>query len=665
VNIKITHNWLLDYLDTNATPYEIQKYLSLCGPSVENLQKIGNDYVYDIEITSNRVDAASVFGIAQEAVAILPQFGKKATLKQNPLLKYAFKKTETKDQISFLKINIMEKDLCSRFTAVILTNVEISSSPEFIEERLKLVGIKTINNVIDISNYLMVALGQPTHIFDYNKIGKQMMIMRSSKKGEIIKTLDEKEITLPGNDIVIEDGNGNLIDLCGIMGGLNSSVTNSTTNVVLFIQTYNKQKIRKTSMTTGQRTVAATYFEKGLDEERVEPAIMYGLELLKECANAQVVSEIYDIYPKPYDPKIIKIPVKEIDEKIGVPIGAPKMASILEKLGFSVRKGNELQIIVPSYRQYDIEIKEDIVEEVARVYGYYNLPDNLSPSAFIKQPKEMVSFFMVQDKIKYLLKHLGLHEYINYSMVSKILIESFGGNVIKHLRISNALSSEIEYMRTSLLPSLVKNIKDNEGKKDRLKLFEISKIYLPKQKNLPHEIYKLGIAVNTDFFDLKGIIEGILKELNISDYSNKLIKQKVGIFSDKMSSSLIIGNKNAGLFGKLKQEFQVNFGLKSAVFLAELDLNVLIENYKMVPVFKPLHPYAVIKLDITFELSDTLTYESIKKKAFSNSKLLQNMEMVDIFKNKATIRFYFSSPEKNITEHDAFAELRVIQSSLK
>ena len=306
MNIKITHNWLLEYLETDATPQEIQKYLSLSGPSVESVTKVGNDYVYDIEVTSNRIDMASVFGIAQETQAILPQFGKKAKLLFNPLNSYRFPvilaspvKSGTRPE-SLLKIKISDKKLCSRFTAIILDNIKISPSPEFISKRLQLCGIKSINNVVDISNYLMLSLGQPVHVFDYDKIGKATMILRESKKGEKITTLDKKEIILPGGDIVIEDGGGKIIDLCGIMGGLNSAVNEKTKKIILFVQTYNPQKIRRTSMLSGQRTVAATYFEKGLDEERVEPTTIYGVELLEKYAGAKMASQIYDIYPNPF-----------------------------------------------------------------------------------------------------------------------------------------------------------------------------------------------------------------------------------------------------------------------------------------------------------------------------------------------------------------------------
>ncbi len=632
MNIKITYNWLLEYLDTDATPDELQKYLSLCGPSIESVTKIGDDYVFDVEITSNRIDTASVIGIAQEAQAILPMFGKKAVLKLNPLLN--LKLDQIKPSTGYdLKVEIKNPNLVSRFTAIIFDHILIGDSPEYIKDRLKLAGVKVINNVVDISNYLMLTLGQPIHMFDYDKIGNHKMIVRESRKGEKLITLDELEKTLPGGDIVIEDGSGKLIDLCGIMGGLNSAITPSTKKVLLFVQTYNKTKIRKTTMSTGQRTIAATFFEKGLDEKRVEATTVAASNLIEKYCQGKIASEIKDIYPSPVQLKKINVEFESFDKVIGVKIERKIINDILMNLGFIVgvdpkqgltlREGQTLQITVPSWRTNDINIPEDLVEEVARVYGYHNIPSVLQSNAYIEQPKEMEDIFAFQNKIKLFLKHLGLNEVINYSMISKDQIAEFGLDSKKHLRLSNSISKDIEYLRTSLLPSLFKNIKDNTGKKDVLRFFEIAKVYLPKKDDLPDEIYKVGIATNTDHFDLKGIIEALFKELNIDESA----------------------------FAKATEVEE-----KSGVFIAEIDFQLLIESSRLVPTYKPIHPYAVIKLDKTFEIGPHSTYKTISELA-KKSKLLQKIEVVTIYANKLTLRFYYSSPEKNITEEDAKNEL--------
>lgn len=626
MNIKITHNWLLDYLETNANPDEIREYLSLCGPSIESVEKIGNDYIYDIEIISNRIDYASVLGIAQEAVAILPMFGKKAKLKSNPLKDLKFSKIKEGKGYD-LKVEIRNPDLVSRFTAIIYDEIVIKDSPDFIKDRLAKAGVKIINNVVDVSNYLMLTFGQPIHMFDYDKIIDHRMIVRESKKGEKLVTLDEKEITLPGGDVVIEDGSGKLIDLCGIMGGLNSAITSKTKRVLLFVQTYNKSKIRKTTMTTGQRTIAATFFEKGLDEERVEATTVTASELIEKYCQGKIVSKIQDIYPEKYQGKVIEINQEKFDRLIGIKIDPKTIITILTNLGFSVdKKAEKYFVAVPSHRKYDITIQEDLVEEVARIYGYHNIPSLLQPPAYVEQPKEMENLFVFQNRIKTFLKHLGLNEVINYSMISKKMIEDWPLNIKDHLRLSNTISEEIEYMRKTLLPSLYKNIKENTGKKETLRLFEIAKIYIPRKNDLPQENYNLGIAVNTDYFELKGIIEAVYKELNVGSI-NKLPLPKITE--------------------------------KNNVFMAEIDFQQLIDNYKQFPKYQPINPFAVIKLDKTFELGPKMTYEVIRSLA-EQSKLMQKIEVVTLYENKLTLRFYYSSTSRNITEEEAKKELEKI-----
>jgi phenylalanyl-tRNA synthetase beta chain len=662
MNIKITYNWLLEYLETDADPYEIGKYLSLSGPSVEHIIKMDDDYVFDIEITSNRIDMASVFGIAQEAQAILPQFGKKAKLKFNPLTKYTFENLNAEPVPTGKKLEIdLDRELCQRFTAIVFTNVQIKQSPELIRKRLEMVDIRSLNNVIDISNYLMVSLGQPAHMFDYDKIADHKMVLRESKKGEKLQTLDDREFEMPGGDIVIEDGSGKLIDMCGIMGGLNSSITNETTNVVFFVQTYNKRKIRKTSMTTGQRTMAATYFEKGLDPERVETALVYGVDLMNELTGGMVESELYDIYSDKVKEKHIIVKLEDIHRVMGIKLEGEKIIDILERLGFHVEKHEEsLKVIIPSYRVDDVHIKEDIIEEIARVYGYYNLPNNIAPMVHISQPKEIEQRLEVMKKTKYFLKHIGLHETVNYSMISGETIGNLDLNPTDHLKLANTISTEIEYMRMSLIPSLLVNQKQNYGKKDTLKFFEIAHIYIPKANDLPTEEYKLGISLNTNFYDLKGIIEALFHELHIR--SVVFEKGNYELFAPNEQAQLvdIKTKKVIGYFGKLRTTLQENMELKGAVYAAELDFSFIAENYKVVePYIAPLQN-AVVKLDANIKVNKGQTFTSMKETAYGESTLLVDVDFVNKYENTMTLRFYFSSKETNITEAEAQTELTKI-----
>ncbi len=666
MNIKITYKWLLDYLDTDADAYDLQKYLSLCGPSVETVEEIGDDYVLDIEITSNRVDMASVFGIAQEAQAILPQFGKKAVLKQNPLKDFTLKTLEGMSTNDLpLEVKLTDSSLGTRITGMIVSGVSVAPSSDVIRQRLEACDVRSINNVVDISNYIMMSLGQPVHTFDYDKIKDHLMIIRKSTKDEKLTTLDGKEITLPGEDIVIEDGTGNLIDLAGIMGGQNTEITNETTNVLIFMETWNKKLIRKTSMLTGQRTMAATYFEKGLEPERITPAMVYGVNLLMSEAHGKTVSKFYDIYPSPADTTSISIQLTDITRTMGFALTSAACATILEHLGFGVdTTGETLHIMVPSWRSHDIKIKEDIIEEVARVYGYHNIPAEVQLTGHIKQPEREEILFAGQTKIKSYLKHLGLHEVMNYSMVSEQMLQAFEEKSERFLQITNPISEDLKYLRTSLVPSLAKNIVDNKGRRGAVQLFEIAKTYIRKNEGLPEELFKLGIAVNTTFSDLKGIIEGILTELNVKEFQIRPIEANHKYLSAGTAAFMTVNGEISAHFGKLKTQIANAIGSDTDIYVAEIDFEVLLRQGRLLPTYKAPSQYAMIKFDLNIQINDK-PYAEIVEEAYKQSSYLEQVELVSTYNDTMTLRFYFTSRERNMTEEEAKAELDKISNTIK
>mgnify|MGYP001597959703 FL=1 len=504
MDLLIPNGWLKEFLETSASVKQIAECLSLCGPSVERVTQTEGDSVYSIEVTTNRVDSASVYGIAREASSILPRFGIKATLLP---IEVSFDQKSV-GSVGYFNTKV-DPLLCTRFSAILLKDFKIKSSPSWMIERLKQVGERVINNIVDISNYVMYELGQPVHTFDYDKILGAKIILRESKKGEKIITLDGKKHTLPGGDIVIEDGSGKLIDLCGIMGGLNSAVDGNTKNVLLFVQTYNPINIRKTSMFLAHRTEAAVLFEKTLDPELVTLGIKRGIDLFVKLTEGKPEKEILDIYPLPYKPKKLSMKLEFIRKVLGIEIPKQDINKMLTPLGFETSwKRNTLEVTVPSWRANDIEISEDIIEEVVRIYGYHNLPSTLMEG---KIPDIIInSSFGFESKLKNILKGYGGTEVYTPSLVPKNWIRQ------NALKLKNPLGSDSEYLRTSLMPSLVFAAKENSSEKDSFHLFEISNVYLPKKGNLPDEKITLaGIFANTDFRKTKGIVESLLEELNV------------------------------------------------------------------------------------------------------------------------------------------------------
>jgi phenylalanyl-tRNA synthetase beta chain len=629
MDILIPDSWLKDFLETDATTKEIAKFLSLSGPSVEKITKEGNDLIYHSEITTNRVDAVSVYGFAREASAILPRFGKKAKL-----LPLKFKsKYNFFHKVNYLDVTIDTK-LCTRFTTVLIRNVKIKDSPEFIQERLTKIGLRPINNVVDISNYIMHELGQPLHTFDYDKIKGTKMILRESRKGEKITTLDEKTFTLSGGDIVIEDGEGKIIDLCGIMGAKNSMVTKTTKNVLLFVQTYNPQKIRITSMTLAQRSEASALFEKDLDEENVVPAIKRSIDLFEKITEGKSDNLILDIYPNPYKGKSVITDLTFINKSLGENISKQDISKTLIPLGFTPKwQKDRLIVTIPSFRTKDINIPEDIVEEVARIYGYYNLHSKLMEG---KLPEKLVnSPFDFENQLKDILAGFGGIEIYTYSLVP----EAFTVN--NALKLINPLGKDTEYLRNTMLYSLKDVALVNLGYKESFHLFEIANIYIPQKGNLPDEKMMLsGIFSNYDFPNAKGIIEALLEKIKIN-YSFEIEDKKEFLPNHRLK--IISGKSEIGELGTLEEQNLIYY---------ELDTELLIKYGNKIRAFKNSPKYPAQIEDITFSFPERTIIGKVIESIKVLDKQIAKIELIDTFKESFTFRVLYQNPNKTLNNGD-------------
>lgn len=655
MNIKITHSWLLDYLETDATPQEIQKYLSLCGPSVERIEEKEGEVVYDIEITSNRIDTASVLGIAREAAAILPQFGKKAVLKEQKELSLP-RPTES------VALDIQDpQGVCRRVLGIVMEVSAITESPEYISKRLLATDTRSLNNVVDVTNYVMTEMGHPTHVFDYDRIASHTLLLRHAKKGEKIVTLDEKIYQLDETDIIIDDGTGRVIDLPGIMGTANSVVTNDTKRILFFIESNDPVSIRRTSMRYGIRTMASTINEKNPDPNLAYTALLRGIELFIQVAGAKPVSSIVDIYPHKTNPIEIKTSKSFIDKKAGVAIPMETILSILKNLGFAVtvQETDDLTITVPTQRVGDVSIPEDIVEEVTRVYGYFAIPSVLQSMAYVAQPKDTELLFQYQHLVKLYLKHLGYTEVMNYSAVSLALLKQFEIDSLEHLYITNSISEDIKYLRQSLIPSLVKNIKQNEGFAKEMKLFELAKTYIPT-KSLPIEENKLTIATTKSFDELKKIVIGLLEELNIS---YELAEGNDNAFLlPTVSGSVVHDGVRIGSYGQVKPSLCRNGELEKAVFIAELSFKDLMHAARIMPDYKSFSQFAHIANDIT--IKKDMSFTDMKKKAFEASKKLASLDLVGTYKDTITLHLVFTDHTRNLEEEEVKKEVETIKKAL-
>ena len=666
MNILVPDSWLRDFIKTKANVKQIAEYLSLCSQSVERNIPSKNDSIYEIEITSNRPDCLSIYGIAKELNAVLPRFNIKTELVEPK---------EDKSNLSKIRkplplnVEISKNSLCPRFTALIFDNVKIEPSPKIIQERLEKVGIRALNNVIDISNYLMVELGQPMHTFDYDKIKKNKMILRESKEGESVVTIDDKKRKLPKGTMVIEDGEKRLIDLCGIMGGANSEVDENTKRVLLFIQTYDPIKIRQTCQKLLFRTEAASRFEKGVDPEGVIPSMRRAVKMFKNNCNASVTSNLIDIYPNHQKPKKISLMENKLKEVIGVEINFKEAEKILNNLGFETKiKQNEIEALVPHWRWEDINIPEDLIEEIARIYGYHNIPDNLFIGN-IPQDGENQNLTW-QNKIKNTLKFLSFNETYNYSMINHQVLKKVKIEEGDCIQIDNPLTEE-NLMRPSLIPSLLTVISKNQKYQEKIRIFELANIYLPlKEDKLPEENLTLTlVSTKDDFYSLKGILETILKELNIKKYKfnpYELEKTTYGkIFKHNNLAEIIINKEPVGIIGELDHNVRANFNIKEKVIIVDIELDQILKSASSIKNYKPIPKYPAIIEDLTLVVDKNIPVGDILELIKSSSLIIKTVELTDSFKSNFTFRISYQDEKKTLTDKEVKTVREKIIKNLK
>lgn len=649
MNILVPDSWLREYLKTEATPKKIAEYVSLSGPSFERINTVDGETVYDIEITGNRPDAMSVAGIAREAAAILPRYGVSASFTSDP---YAVDTSWLHGLNGTKTLSVTtDSTLNPRFTAVVLTGVRMTQSPEWMQKRLTLTGLRPINAVVDVTNYLMRAFGQPMHAFDYAKIlpkdGVATMKLRASIAGETIMTLDGKTHTLPGGDIVIEDGSGRLIDLAGIMGGGVSHIGSDTDSVLLFVQTYDPVRIRRTSMALAHRTDAASLFEKGTDPELVLPTMAEGIRLLTEIAGAKTDSTLTDIYPAPYEPVDISVDKGRIDTYIGVALKKKDITDSLAPLGLSPTFDDDLlTVTVPSWRR-DVGLDVDVIEEIARMYGYHaipsRLPDTQMPVAF--EAPALTWETMLKGK----LADWGYTETYTFSMLSDRQLSVFGIDPATCYRIANPLSSEWVYMRPSLLPSVLTTVADNLSHTDRMEMFEMSMVYDARPSDLPRERQMLAVTMTGEAFaKLKGLSETIFAIFGIA-YPEDTRGAK-GTDSFHPARSLALGDY--GTVGEIHPAILRKLGISAKVTVLELDMEALVRDAKPAKSYVPVPKYPAIREDLSFTVGPTMRIGPFLSAIASADPLIAGVDLIDQYRDARLVRVTYRAADRTLTSED-------------
>lgn len=623
-----------------------------------------NDTYIDFELTANRSDLLSMLGMAYEVGAI---YNKKVNLPINTV-------KEINEKTSSL-IDIENKTTnCTAYLSRIVKNVEIKESPEFIKSRLMSSGIRPINNVVDISNYVMLEYGQPLHFFDLDKVGSKVVI-REALNGEKITTLDNVERTLKETDIVIAD-EYHPIALAGVMGGVDTEVTENTKNILIESAIFNPYNIRYTSKEI-LRSEASMRFEKGVDSNRTKEALNRAAYLLSEYAGGEVLSGIVGFNNKDLSDKEIEITTDKINKVLGMTVSKEEIGSIFDRLGFTYKeKDNIFKVYVPT-RRLDISIKEDLIEEVGRIYGYKNMVGTL-PIIPIKRGKRIPKNKYIKD-IKNRLYSLGLNEVITYSLVSKEDIELFKDKNFEYIKVASPLTEDKSIMRYSLIPSLLKvadynisrNVKD-------VNIFETSKVYYKEDGY--KEVNKLSILMTgsyientwnnkivSDFYTIKGVLENLLTYLGLIKRYKLSTENIPDSFHPGVSAEILVDNVGIGYIGKVHPN--VN---KKDIYVLELNLDTLfdiqIKNIKS----KDAPKYPSVVKDMAFILDNSVQSGDVMTTILrKGGKLVTNVDVFDVFNNiepgKKSIAFKitFQDVNKTLTDEEVISAFNKIIESVE
>jgi len=619
------------------------------------------DVVLDLDLTPNLAHCFCVVGVAREIAALTGQELKKGLGVKGygtpPIPHPPSPIPYPSSPVPWLDIQIADPDLCPRYSAALVRNVTVGPSPFWMRRRLTLAGMRPINNIVDITNYVMLELGQPLHAFDYGKLeeranGKPTIIVRRAKPGEKIVTLDGVERDLAEDMLLITDPAGP-IAIAGVMGGLETEVTEETRDVLIEAANFSNISIRRTSRALKIPSEAAARFGRGISPELTVLALARAAELMRDLAGGTVEEGFADAYLVKQERRVVEITPAEVERILGLQLSAEEIVAILESLEFRCqRQGEVIRAAVPYYR-LDVSIPADLIEEVARVYGYDRLPSTLLSDELPPQRRNLA--LEGEERTRDILVGCGLQEVITYSLTSLESIGKLtpgGGEVdeSQYLKLANPLSSEREYLRRTLMASLLETVRDNLRFRDRVAIFEIGRVYLPKEGEiLPEEPRRLGIAMTgpraerswltgtsepMDFFDLKGVVETLLSHLGIKDYAVHPAEHPT--FHPGRTAALTISGVAVGVLGEVHPLVREAFDLPDQpVCLAEFDLEALLERAEVARYFEPISRFPAVIQDLAVVVDEEVPAQKVREVIIrAGGELLRRVELFDVYRGE-------------------------------
>jgi len=609
--MKFSYNWLQSFFNKKLPrPEKLAEVLTMHSFEVEDVGKFGKDFILDIDVLPNRTDCYSHFGMAREISAILEQ-----KLKDE---KWNLKEDKNSKAENFASIQVVSG--CQRYSARIIFDARVGESPDWIKERLEVCGIKSINNVVDITNYVMLELGQPLHAFDLEKIEGKKIIVRFAKKGEKILTLDDEEYDLDKDILVIADSK-KPIAIAGIKGGKETGISEKTKIILLESANFEPVIIRRGSIKLDLKTDASMRFSHGLDPNLTEIAANRAAYLISKICGGKVAKGILDYYPEKVLPKKIKLEVGKVESLLGTKIPKGKILKILKSLGFKVNK--KFIVEVPTFRR-DVSIQEDLIEEIGRIYGYEKIEKKFPPK---KNPE-----IFWENFVKDVLVSLGFTEIYNYSFLSKEDIENFGFEK-EAIEIENPASASYQFLRPSLIPGLIKNVQKNQAEFSEIKIFEIGKIFKSKKEKKA----LAGVITGEKFFEAKGIIDALLKKMGISNfyfdfYEPTPEESKISIWQIKKSAEIKIDGEEVGFLGEISKKILEKYKITDKIVAFDIDFEKLANLATEEHEYEPFSIYPAIVRDISVLVpKDVLVEDVMNVIEETAGKLIRDIDLFDIY----------------------------------
>ena len=640
-----------------------------CKPGDDIKPVIGlDDHVVEFEITPNRPDCLSVIGLAREAAAT---FDASLTLHE-PVVKGG----GNGSLMELLDVETPASDLCPRYTARMVRNVKIAPSPKWMRERLRSMGVRPINNIVDITNYVMLEYGQPMHAFDYRYVTGGKIIVRRAEEGEELTTLDGQVRKLNANHLVIADEH-RAVGLAGIMGGENSEIVDDTVDVVFESACFDGTCIRKGALALGMRTEASAKFEKGLDPLNTLPAVNRACELVELLGAGEVLDGTIDILNYVPQPRILKLEPEKINGLLGTDIAESEMVSILKKLDFQV-EGD--QVTVPSWRG-DVIGMADLAEEVARFHGYNNIPITLMKS------QTTLGGFSVGEKLERqlgsLCRAMGFDEIITYSFISPTCYDKIRWDAHdprrQSFKILNPLGEDTSIMRTTVLPSMLEILTRNYNYRNQnVRLYEVGRIYLPGGEDglaVENKVLSMGAyGSDMDFYALKGCVEAILKDLRAEDVHFEVPSVTNPSYHPGRVADVYAGAQRIGVLGQVHPLVAQNYGVDAQFYCAELELNALMAAKGADPEYVPLPKFPNLTRDIAVVCDEAVTVGALEACIRKGAKgLLKECKLFDIYRGKGVeegkksvaFNLVLRADDRSLTSEEADEDVKSILAALE